>query len=329
MRVLVLHDLLPQGVRPDEADTLAQAEFVAEELAKIGHKAELLPFGLDLDKAKKALTSMNPELVFNLVESVGGKAQMLHLAPALLDSLGIRYTGCPTDALFLTTNKVLAKRWLAARGIPTPAWATARDLASSARVAGGRWILKPVHEDASVGLDDTAVVEASGPTLLRLLGERAEQVGGETFAEAYVDGREFNLSLLDAEGGVRVLPVAETLFVDYAPGKPRIVGYDAKWSPDSYEYNHTPRSFGGEQADPELARVLCDLARHCWTFFGLAGYARVDFRVDERGRPWVIDVNANPCLSPDAGFVAAAKEAGLSVADVLARIVEVGGRGGA
>ncbi|MFI5401651.1 MAG: D-alanine--D-alanine ligase, partial [Planctomycetota bacterium] len=281
MRVAILHDLLPEDARPDEQDTLAQAEFVEAALAGEGHDVALVPFGLDLAAAKAAIGK--PDLVFNLVESVGGKARLLHLAPALLDALGLRYTGCPTAALFLTTNKVLAKRWLALRGLPTPAWATIDDLESSARVAGGRGIVKSVHVEASVGLEDDAVVEACGPKLLTLLAERAPRLGGEAFAEAYVEGREFNLSLLEGDTGVQVLPVAETVFVDYAPGKPKIVGYSAKWRPDSYEYNHTPRRFGIERAHPLLAHMLADFARQCWKLFGLKGYARVDFRVDDQG----------------------------------------------
>ncbi len=326
MRVVILHDLLPEGARPDEQDTLAQAEFVAGELSRAGHDAALVPFGLDLAAARDAIGK--PDLVFNLVESVAGKARLLHLAPALLDALGLRYTGCPTEALFLTTSKVLAKRWLAARGLPTAAWVTIDDLESSARVAGGRWIVKSVHEEASVGLEDDAVVEASGPVLLRILAERAPRLGGEAFAEAYVDGREFNLSLLGGDAGVQVLPAAETVFVDYAPGKPRIVGYSAKWREDSYEYSHTPRRFGIERTDPFLAARLADFARQCWTLFGLKGYARVDFRVDDQSRPWILEINGNPCLSPEAGFMAAAKEAGLSAEGVLRRIVEARGPGG-
>lgn len=328
MRVAVLHDLLPEGARPDEADTLAQAEFVAETLGAAGHETELVPFGLDLDGAARTLRASKPDLVFNLVESVAGRARLLHLAPSLLDSLRLAYTGCPTSALFLTTNKCLAKRVLALRGLPTPAWVTIEDLESSARIAGGRWIVKSVHEEASVGLDDDAVVEACGPELLRILAERAPKLGDEAFAEAYVEGREFNLSLLATETSVQVLPAAETLFVDYAPGKPRIVGYAAKWHQESYEYNHTPRRFGTETAEPLLARMLHELARQSWALFGLRGYARVDFRVDEWSRPWILEINANPCLSPDAGFMAAAKEAGLSATDVLSRIVEAGGAGG-
>jgi D-alanine-D-alanine ligase len=311
MRVAVLHDLLPDEPRPDEQDTLAQAEFVRASLARGGHEAELVPFGLDLAAAAGRIEQS--DLVFNLVESVGGKGRLLHLAPALLDAMGLRYTGSPTAALFLTTDKVLAKRWLAAHGVPTPAWATASD-----DPAAGRWIVKSVHEEASVGLEDDAVVEADGPRLRALLAERAGRLGGEAFAEAYVDGREFNLSLL----GGRVLPIAETLFLGYAPGKPRIVGYAAKWREDSYEFHNTPRRFGLERDEPALAAALADLARRCWGLFGLAGYARVDFRVDGQGRPFVLEANANPCLSPDAGFLAAAREAGLAPDDVIARIVD-------
>ena len=205
---------------------------------------------------------------------------------------------------------------------------TVDDLETSTRVAGGRWIVKSVWEDASVGLEDDAVVEASGPVLLKILAERAPRLGGEAFAEAYVDGREFNVSLLEGGTGVQVLPLAEMLFVGYAASKPRIVGYSAKWREDSYEYHHTPRRFGCERDEPALATRLSDLARQCWKLFDLKGYARVDFRVDEQGRPWVLEINANPCLSPDAGFMAAAREAGFSAADVLARIVDVGGLGG-
>ena len=146
--------------------------------------------------------------------------------------------------------------------------------------------------------------------------------GDDRFVERYIDGREFNLSLLASEEGqnVEVLPPAEIAFVDFPPGKPRIVGYAAKWRRDSYEYSHTPRQFGAERTEPLLAHMLSDLARQCWALFGLRGYARVDFRVDRWNRPWVIEINGNPCLSPDAGFMAAAKEAGLSPADVIRRI---------
>jgi D-alanine-D-alanine ligase len=115
------------------------------------------------------------------------------------------------------------------------------------------------------------------------------------------------------------LPVAEIRFDAFPADKPRIVGYAAKWDLESFEYRNTPRSF---TVEPELAERLRRIALDCWALFRLDGYARVDFRVDESGRPWVLEVNANPCLSPDAGFAAALAEAGLGYEAAVERLID-------
>jgi D-alanine-D-alanine ligase len=120
---------------------------------------------------------------------------------------------------------------------------------------------------------------------------------------------------------VDVLPIAEIVFEGL--DEPQIVGYDAKWTPSSQAYIGTPRRFGVEREDKPLAAELSKLALACWTLFGLSGYARVDFRVDAQGHAFILEVNVNPCLSPDAGFAAAAAEAGLSYPDLIGRIVAV------
>jgi D-alanine-D-alanine ligase len=153
------------------------------------------------------------------------------------------------------------------------------------------------------------------------MSSRQERQGGECFAEAYIEGREFNLSLLASKAGPQVLPPAEIRFEDYPEGKTRIVGYRAKWHEGSFEYLHTVRSFEFPPQDSELILRLTDLATRCWCLFDLRGYARVDFRVDREGRPWVLEVNVNPCLSPDAGFYAAAAQTGLSFTQVVERII--------
>jgi D-alanine-D-alanine ligase len=181
--------------------------------------------------------------------------------------------------------------------------------------------VKPVWEDASVGIDDESVIDAGSRDELRLaMAARREKVGGEVFAETYIDGREFNLSLLGDRNHPRVLPAAEIEFVNFPGGKPRIVGYAAKWDESSFEYRATARRFDFPAADAPLLSRLGDLAVECWRCFGLSGYARVDFRVDAAGRPFVLEVNANPCLSPDAGFQAAASRAGLSFCTVVEQI---------
>jgi D-alanine-D-alanine ligase len=118
-----------------------------------------------------------------------------------------------------------------------------------------------------------------------------------------------------------VLPPAEIVFEGYGPDRPRIVDYRAKWDADSFEYTHTPRRFEFPETERLLLKRLTETALAAWRCFGLAGYARVDFRVDDGGRPWILEVNANPCLSPDAGFAAALERAGIPFAMAVDRIL--------
>jgi D-alanine-D-alanine ligase len=181
------------------------------------------------------------------------------------------------------------------------------------------FIVKSTHEDASIGLGPDSVVPAAA--VPALLEERRRRLGGEWFAEAYVEGREFNLPLLEGEDGrPELLPIGEMEFEDWPAGEPKIIGYAAKWDPASFAYNATPRTFAPKPGDGPLRARLAELATAAWCLFGLAGYARVDVRVDRAGRPWLLEVNANPCLSADAGYVAAADEAGLTQADLVRRI---------
>jgi D-alanine-D-alanine ligase len=262
-----------------------------------------------------------PLFVFNLVETVSGTGRFIHLAPSLLDALHIPYTGSGTEAMFLTSHKLCAKRILKAGGLPTPEAFTQEELKKLNHVKG-QFIIKSLWEHASVGLNDTSVVTVeSASELAHYLNEQASH-DGEYFAEAYIEGREFNLSLLASDNEPLVLPPAEIRFDAYPEGKLRIVDYRAKWEEDSFEYQHTPRSFEFPQKDKPLLNLIKDMARTCWKIFGLHGYARVDFRIDSFNRPWILEVNANPCISPDSGFFAAATQAGLSFNDVVLRIIK-------
>ncbi|MDP2840322.1 MAG: hypothetical protein Q8O11_09710, partial [Syntrophales bacterium] len=219
-----------------------------------------------------------------------------------------------------------AKRWLAAAGLPTPAWFTSSDMDEGLPVEGP-WLIKSVWEHASIGLDEDSVLfGADRKRLLAEMDARYEALGGACLAEAYIDGREFNLSLLAGEGGPEVLPPAEIRFDGYPPGKVRVVGYRSTWEEGTFEFANTPRTFEFPAQDAPLLSQLKELARRCWKIFDLRGYARVDFRVDGAGRPWILEVNANPCLSPDAGFSAATLRAGLTFQDVLSRILKKGGK---
>jgi D-alanine-D-alanine ligase len=329
MRVVVLHSELTEGVHRDEDDVLIQAGVVSRALSNLGYEPTLMPFSMDNKVMVERLRALAPSFVFNLVETVEGMGGLIYLAPAMLDHIAISYTGATTEAIFLTSNKIVAKRFLTNAGMPTPQWVSVENIKRGPRVNAGTYIIKSVWEHASIGLDDDAIVSVNNPEeLLNELTTRKEKLGGECFAEIFVEGREFNLSLLAASRGPEVLPPAEIIFHDFPPEKPKVVGYTAKWEPDSFEYNHTPRHFDFSEEDAALIEELERIALNCWDLFALRGYARVDFRVDASGNPWVLEVNTNPCLSPDAGFVAAAEQAGLSFDQVIERIVADSQQGG-
>jgi D-alanine-D-alanine ligase len=315
-KVAILYGAVAADAAPDEQDVLVEVETARAALAALGFAPVILPVTLDLEAARQRLMHLRPVLVFNLVESLEGKGRLIHLAPALLESLGLPFTGSGADAAYVTSNKPLAKRLMRAAGIATPAWAEPGRIPDF----DGPYIVKSVWEHASIGIEDGSVVteRARLPALLR---KRQRRHGGEWFSEAYIDGREFNLSLLAGESGVELLPPAEMCFVGYPPGKPRIVNYAAKWDDASFEYHATPRRFDFPAADRDLLTRLEETAKACWRLFGLRGYARIDCRIDATGEVQVLEVNINPCLSPDAGFAAAASRAGLDLQGIVARIL--------
>jgi len=323
MKVVLLATRPEPGAGPDDLDTLAQAAALGQALAGLGHTVARADFSLDLPAAARALARVAPDVVVNLVESVAGNARLIHLAPALLEDLGLAYTGSDQAAVLLSNHKVLGKRLLAPHHIPTPAWIDRAGLLRGEPLLGGPLIVKSVTEHASTGLDDDSVLTSAAPAeLLAALDRAAARHGGEWFAEGYLPGREFNVALLEASDGPRVLPVAEMHFANFAPHRPRVVGYAAKWDEASDDYAGTVRSFEFPESDRGLLDALADLARRTWRVFGLGGYARVDFRVDGAGQPQVIDVNANPCLSPDAGFAAALGQADIPYPAAVARILD-------
>jgi len=325
MTVAILHDQVPEGAPPDAADALVQARAVRSALTRLGWSSVTLAATLDLDHLRRELTRLQPAFAFNLVESLEGHGRLIHVVPYLLEALGIPYTGASAEAVFLTSNKLLGKRLLRAAGIATPDWVELDTTsANTPPPVGAAYIVKSVWEHASIGLDQEAVVTVrSRREIRRAIQRRRSQLGGDAFAEAYIHGREFNLSLLAGREGPEVLPPAEMRFAGRGPGEPLVVDYQEKWGePDPHRYTY--RAFRFPRREASLLEQLRQVALQCWACFGLRGYARVDFRVDAEGKPWVLEINTNPCLAPDAGFAAAVARAGLAMTQALERIVADG-----
>jgi D-alanine-D-alanine ligase len=320
-KIVILHSDISPNASEDELDCLIQANTIAQAVRQLGYEPFLVPFRLDFGQTIKTLHSISPEVVFNIVESLAAKGSLIHFAPAFLDYLQIPYTGARTEALFLTSCKPLAKKLLHAAGIPTPGWIT-EDGISTGSVLADKYIVKSSWEHASIGLDYDSIISTTDKNaILKEMNCRKKKLGGSCYAEAYIDGREFNIALITDKSGVIVLPVAEMLFVGFTPEKPKIVNYKAKWISNSFEYNNTIIKFDFNENDDNLISVLREIALCCWNLFSLRGYARIDFRVDNNGKPWVLEINANPCLSLDAGFAAALDRASLKYHEAIELII--------
>ncbi len=334
MHVVILYNRVSLHDSAGDLDVLKQVVAVEQSLTRLGHSSVRVSCQLRLDDVRSVLKMEQPDVVFNLVESLGGTDQLMPLATLLLESMRLPFTGASTLAMLKTTQKLEAKRHLLMFGLPTPAWMTDQDSGwqglRNPDAIPTTAIIKAVAEHASLGMNDDSVVRLGdlrgagrsvAACLATLIARKAVELGTPHFAEDYIDGREFNLSVVATDSGPCVLPSAEIEFTDFPDDKPKIVGHDAKWNEHTAEYMNTPRRFTFTHGDQPLLDELQSLARRCWDVFGLRGYARVDFRVDADGQPWILEINANPCLSPDAGFAAAVAQAGLTFDTVVSRIL--------
>lgn len=302
---------------PDETDVLAQRDLVKDACIKLGFDVLYMTVGDDIQKDIQAVAKEHPDMVFNLVESIWGKGELIYFAPAVLNSLKIPYTGVPLDALFVTTNKVLAKKTMQLHHLPTADFFSMDEIHQLN--PDKTYIAKPIWEEASVGISSDYIFNPSETEKVKRLSHLSAR---HYFIEAFIEGREFNVSILADKNTAEVLPPAEMIFSSYFDDKPKIVGYKAKWDQTSEEYNQTNRIFGTLENNPALKYTLIEICARSWDVFNLKGYARIDFRVDENDNVFILEINGNPCIADDSGFIAAVRQAGYSVENVINRIIE-------
>ena len=175
-------------------------------------------------------------------------------------------------------------------------------------------IIKPNSEDASLGITPDSVVrdpEAFAAQTRRIL----EKYGQPALAEAFIDGREFNVAVYE-NGTPQALPVSELDFTAMPAGTPRILSYEAKWFEDHALYNASPPVCPAP-IDDELRSKLQETAVSAFKAMNCRDYARIDFRMDGRERLFILEVNPNPDISRNAGFANAIRAAGLDIRAVL------------
>ncbi|MDP1623523.1 MAG: ATP-grasp domain-containing protein [Bacteroidales bacterium] len=315
--VLILYNKLSKTPKDDEADVIEQVNLVASALQKLKYEVRYLQIDLNLKAAISGIKRIGPDIIFNLAETIGNKGEFTFLANSVLNFVRIPYTGSPLIPMFQCSNKYLARKELKAIGVKTPAGFMLDECHKL--LPTGKYIIKPIWEEGSLELDEDCVFMGSDTDFINRIMKKSRQ---HYFIEEFIDGREFNISILYSADGPEVLPLAEMTFHDYPAGKPKMMGYKSKWDDRSFEYTHTRRTFRLGKEDDHLRKQLTAICKKCWNELGLKGYVRIDFRVTNKSEPLVIDINLNPCLSESGGFMAASKKRGLKFEEVIERVLE-------
>ncbi len=320
MKIALLHtqDALEPPVDP-VLDQLEQA------LTRGGHDCRRLVVDKTVQPLVTSLNDDRPDLVFNIAESFDGKSALESNIAALLNLLGLRYTGSSPAGLILAGDKTLTKKVLTFHSILTARFATMfRGNVDWAGDIAFPLIVKPPQEDASLGITQKSIVN-DVKELLHTISSLQTEYQSPVLAEEFIDGREFYVGVL-GNSDVKALPIIELDFTGYPEGKPRIASWAAKWGDDGDEKGEEfagtksvfPSDLSGELSD-RIKKVAVD----AFNALRLRDYARVDLRVTAKEEIYVIEVNPNCYLEEKSEFASAAAEGGMEYPTLINRIVEL------
>jgi D-alanine-D-alanine ligase len=298
-------------------------------LTKRGHVVQRLALpGADPVGLLRALADVQADVLFNFVESLRGVAELEACVRGAMAVRGIPTTGASAEGLAYCLNKPRARALLTAAGVPVPTACVVtsapetQTLAFLAQVTHPV-LVKPSAQDASHGIDVKSVCRTTEESLARA-SWLVERGLGPALVEQYVEGREYNVSMVELVKGtertLRTLPIAEITFDGYPAGMPKILTYAAKWEKDAPEYKGSA-SVEAKDMSPELREKLTRYANMTFRALLMCGYGRVDFRVDAQGNPYAIDANPNPDFSTGAGFHLAGERAGYAYEDLVELVV--------
>jgi D-alanine-D-alanine ligase len=328
VRIVVLYntDYDSEVDNPDAAAVRESAVAIVEALRTCDFAAELVGLhGTDVHEVLVKIAADKPDLLFNLCESMDGIPANEPTFAGLLDLFKIPYTGADLLALASCLHKHRTKDILIANNVPTPAYRHLRAERELEDAALDRleypMFVKLEHEDASLGITEANVCRTAAALRTRAR-ELMRAHGQGVIAERYIEGREVNVTLLGYGDNVEILPLHEIDFAAMPADRPHIVSYAAKWDANHVDYIGT-KPVPLRDVSPATRAEIERVARGAWRALGLRDYGRVDLRVDAKGVPWVIDVNPNPDISPDAGVARAGAAAGLSYPRLIGRIAEL------
>jgi len=325
LSVLVLYNTNPPHLQrafsESELGVLDEVNAVCKALKALGipHRQAGVQ---NLREVSGILATAGERLVFNLVEGFAENPADATMVPSLCRAWRRGWTGNDTAPQLLTLDKWQTKAALRQNGLPTP---QALIIEQESKIRGelfpGPYIVKPLRADASEGIDSRSVVPAKDERLYDAVQRIHDQFGDSAMIEQYIDGRELNVSVLWKDNDAIVLPLAEIDFSAFDASRVKIVGYEAKWRQDSFEYQNTPRVIPAPLPE-EVAQQVRELSISACRAVGCDDYCRVDFRLDDQLRPYILEVNANPDISPEAGFAAALQAAGIAFSQFVASCID-------
>jgi D-alanine-D-alanine ligase len=311
---------------PDVTSVRDSAKAITRALAESGHTVELSGVhGVEVYSVLAEIRRQKYDLLFNLCESMDNNSLNEPTFAGLLDLFGIRYTGADLLALASCLHKQRTKDILLAHRVPTPPYHYLLDEAALADPALDAldypWFVKLAHEDASLGITEANLVRDAAALRARS-GELMREYKQAVIAERYVEGREINVTVMGNGAEARTLPLHEIDFAAMPSDRPHIVSYAAKWEEGHVDYAGT-KPVPLRDATPAMIAAVEQVALAAYRAVELRDYGRVDLRVDAAGQPWVIDVNPNPDISPDAGVTRAAAAAGMTYPQMVAEIARI------
>jgi len=298
---------------------LEEVEAVERALTASGFPTVRLPLRPPVDRVKDVLESVEGDVVFNLFEGFDGSAESEAVVADLIAETERPFTGCPGDALSLALDKKRAKELLQAAGVSTPRYQLLSPETLPSFGLRLPCIVKPCGEDASHGLSEESVTYDRA-SLQKQVRKVSALFGGEALVEEFLDGREFNATVL-GNGRPVVLPISEIVY-SLPAASPRILTFAAKWDVGSVYFEGT-RPVCPADIDLELQRRIIEIALSAFDLLGCRGYARVDLRLDAEGQPNVLEVNPNPDISPQSGVSRQAQAAGMTYGQLVEEVVRL------
>ena len=296
---------------------MESAKAVHNALVDLDYSVEMIPLVPPLGLVAERLSMVQTDVVFNLFEGFEDWPESESAVADIMSELGLQYTGCTSTTLLLALHKARSKALIESAKIDTPKYQILNPQTLSHFSLSYPCIVKPFAQDASLGISKNSVIYDHA-ALKEKVGEISQHFGGRAMVEEYVDGREFNITIL---GNVELtrLPISE---IDYTlpPDVPRILTYSAKWDPESLYFQNT-NAVCPAHIDTGLKARIEDTATQLFHIFRCTGYARIDFRLGTEGSLKTLELNPNPDISQNSGAALQARMAGMSYSQFIEKIL--------